>query len=66
MNEFVKNHIDMPNKSVDFLIRFLNQNNGTFSKRALDKELSQFTSVEVKAIEHKYDEIFYADTTTGL
>ncbi len=56
----------MPNKSVDFLIRFLNQNNGTFSKRALDKELSQFTSVEVKAIEHKYDEIFYADTTTGL
>lgn len=58
LNEFIKNYIDMPDKLVDLLIRFLNQNDGKLSKRALEKEFSQLTEVEVEAIERKRDEIF--------
>ncbi len=66
LNDFIKNYIDMPDKSVDLLIRFLNQNNGALSKRAFDKEFSQLTNTEVEAIEHKYDEIFHGDATSDL
>ncbi len=58
LNNFIKNYIDMPNKLVDLLIRFLNQNNGTFSKRAREKEFSALTDKEIQIIENKYDEIF--------
>lgn len=66
LNDFVKNYIDIPDKSVDLLIRFLNQNNGKLSKRALGKEFSQLTNTEVEAIEHKYDEVFHGDATSDL
>ena len=58
LNDFIKNYIDMPDKMVDLLIRFLNQNNGQLSKRARKKEFFQLTDDEVLAIERKYDEIF--------
>jgi Fic family protein len=58
LNNFIKNYIDMPNKLVDLLIRFLNQNNGTLSKRARDKEFSALTDKEILIIENKYDQIF--------
>jgi len=58
LNDFIKNYIDMPDKLVDLLIRFLNQNNGKFSKRARKKEFFQLTDNEVQAIERKYEEIF--------
>lgn len=58
LNNFIKNYIDMPNKLVDLLIRFLNQNNGMFSKRAREKEFSALTDKEIQIIENKYDEIF--------
>ena len=61
LNDFIKNYIDMPDKSVDLLIRFLNQNNGKLSQRALDKEFSQLTNTEIEAIEHKYDDVFHGD-----
>jgi len=61
LNNFIKNYIDMPDKLVDFLIRFLNRNNGKLSKRARGKEFAALTEVEVQAIENKYDEIFYGD-----
>ncbi len=61
LNEFIKNYIDMPDKLVDLLIRFLNQNNGKLSKRALDKEFNQLTEDEVQTIERKYDDIFHSD-----
>lgn len=66
LNEFVKNYIDMPDKSVDLLIRFLNQNNGVLSKRSLDKEFSQLTGKEIEAIEHKYDEIFRGNAISSF
>ena len=58
LNEFIKNYIDMPDKLVDLLIRFLNQNKGTLSKRAREKEFKKLTTSEIQAIEQKYAEIF--------
>ena len=61
LNNFIKNYIDMPDKLVDLLIRFLNQNGGKLSKRARDKEFNPFTEAEVEVIERKYDDIFHGD-----
>jgi Fic family protein len=58
LNEFIKNSLDMPDGTVDLLIRFLGQNNGKLSKRARDKEFNRLTDAEVQTIERKYDEIF--------
>ena len=61
LNDFIKNYIDMPDKLVGLLIRFLNQNDGRLSKRARDKEFNQLTNAEVRAIENIYDEFFHRD-----
>ena len=58
INEYIKNYIDMPNRLVDLLIRFLRQNNGKLSKRARKVEFSALTEKEVKDIEDKYNEVF--------
>jgi len=58
LNQFIKNYIDMPDKLVDLLIRFLVQNNGNLSKRAREKEFKKLTDYEIIAIEQKYAEIF--------
>ncbi|AUZ83206.1 Fic family protein [Methylophaga nitratireducenticrescens] len=59
LNSFIKNYIDMPDKLVDLLIRFLNQHQGQLSNRARSKEFSALTDNEVQAIENKYNEIFH-------
>ena len=48
----------MPDKLVNLLIRFLEQNDGKLSKRVREKEFNQLTETEIEAIEHKRDEIF--------
>lgn len=58
LNEFIKNYIDMSDKLVDLLIRFLVQNDGKLSKRARKREFEKLTILEVQAIENKYVEIF--------
>lgn len=58
LNEFIKNYIDMPDKLVDLLIRFLDQNDGKLSKRAREKEFEKLTDNEIQAIQEKYAEIF--------
>lgn len=58
LNEFIKNYIDMPDKLVDLLIRFLAKNGGKLSKRARKREFGKLTDPEIKAIEQKYAEIF--------
>jgi len=58
LNVFIKNYIDMPDKLVDLLIRFLTQNGGKLSKRAQKKGFEQLTNSEIQAIENKYAEIF--------
>lgn len=61
MHIFISNYIDMPNRVIDLLIRFLRQNNGKFSKRALGKEFSDLTAEEIITLEAKYAEIFSQD-----
>ena len=58
LNVFIMNYVDMPDRMVDLLIRFLHQNDGLFSKRAISKEFAELTEVERQAIEQRYDAIF--------
>jgi len=58
LTEFIKNYIDMPDKLVDLLIRFLSQNGGKLSRRGRPKEFNKLTEREVLAIETKYAEFF--------
>lgn len=58
MKRFIKNYLDMPDRVIDLLIRFLNQENGTLSKRARRKEFSSLTEDEITTLEQKYMDIF--------
>lgn len=58
LNEFIKNYIDMPDKMVALLIRFLSQNDGKLSKRGRAKEFEKLTEKEIQTIEVKYAEVF--------
>jgi hypothetical protein len=60
-NNFTKNYIEMPDRLVDTLIRFLNQNKGKLSKRARVKEFAALTEMEVQTIENMYGKIFNHD-----
>lgn len=54
----VEAYIDMPERTVDLLFRFLQQNDGVFSKRALEKEFSALRPEEVRHIESLYNSAF--------
>lgn len=55
---FIDDKFEMPDKLVATLVRFLEQNSGIFSERALTKEFSALKEEEVKEIEKFYQEIF--------
>lgn len=54
----VETYIDMPERTLDLLFRFLQQNNGEFSKRACEKEFSALTAKEAAHIEALYQKVF--------
>ncbi|WP_158837544.1 Fic family protein [Polaribacter sp. L3A8] len=56
--KYIDNHFEMPDKMVALLVRFLEQNEGILSKRALQKEFSALKATEIKAIELNYKQIF--------
>jgi hypothetical protein len=58
MRLFITQYIDMPDRLVDLLIQFLNQNKGKLSQRARSKEFEKLTDTEVQALEYKFKEIF--------
>jgi hypothetical protein len=58
--KYIDNDFEMPDKTVAILVRFLEQNNGVLSKRALEKEFSALTTKEVKSIEAEFNSIFLA------
>jgi hypothetical protein len=58
MKSFIQNYIAMPDRLVNLLIRFLQQENGVLSKRAKEKEFESLTQDEVKAIETKFQAVF--------
>lgn len=60
MKAFVNNYIDMPDRTVNLLIRFLYQNNGRLSNRARNKEFLALSDEEVLTFERKFEDIFYS------
>lgn len=56
---FIAEYIDMPEPTLELLIRFLYQNNGTLSKRAKKKEFSMLTDSEIDTLEKQFKTIFY-------
>ena len=49
--------VDMPDRVMDLLFRFLDQNGGLLSKRAREREFAALTDVEVDLIQAIYDDI---------
>ena len=56
--KYIDNHFEMPDKMVAILVRFLEQNDGVLSKKALKKEFSALNEEEIKDIESNYKNIF--------
>ncbi len=52
--------LDMPDKFIALLVRFLENNNGVLSKRARTKEFKDLTGSETARIEALYKNIFQA------
>jgi hypothetical protein len=50
--------VDMPERTIDLLFRCLQQNNGTFSKRAREQEFASLTDREAGVAEAACREIF--------
>ena len=58
MKFWIDDQFQMPDKLVALLIRFLEQNNGTLSKRAREKEFPELSDEEVLKIEDSYQLYF--------
>jgi hypothetical protein len=58
MKSYLDDIFQMPDKTVALLIRFLEQNRGKLSKRALEKEFAALTDEEVKEIEEHFKLLF--------
>src|SRR6056297_1588963 len=52
----VESMVDMPDKTIHLLFRFIRQNDGRFSKRAREKEFAELRDDEVERIEELYRE----------
>ena len=50
--------VDMPDRTIDLLFRFLHQNGGQLSKRAREQEFAQLTEAEAAAAEDAYKMAF--------
>jgi len=55
---FIDDQFEMPDKLVSMLVRLLEQNSGTLSKRARVKEFIELQDDEVEQIECAFQEIF--------
>jgi Fic family protein len=58
MKSWLDNRFQMPDRMVTVLIQFLSQNEGKFSKRAMEKEFKLFTEDEFTEIEEHFKEYF--------
>jgi len=54
---YVENTLEMPDKMIADLVRFLEQNNGLLSKRARNKEFKDLTDVEIAEVEIQFHTI---------
>lgn len=58
MKSAVNERFDMPDHTVDLLIRYLHQNKGVFSKRACEKEFKALMESERDELESRYAQFF--------
>jgi hypothetical protein len=56
--ERIETIVEMPDRRIDLLFRFLHQNNGNLSKRARMQEFAALTDAEAAAVERAYSELF--------
>lgn len=56
--KYMDEEFEVPDKMLALLVKFLEQSNGSISKRAREKEFEAFKDHEIKEIEDKYQEIF--------
>lgn len=56
--EYVVAFIDMPDRVIDLLFRFLHQNDGHLSQRAREHEFEALTDAEAGRIEYIYKDVF--------
>ena len=56
--KYLDDEFEMPDKLVALLVRFLDQNSGELSKRAIEKEFTSLNDKEVIEIERNYQSIF--------
>ncbi|MET4330843.1 Fic family protein [Bradyrhizobium sp. i1.15.2] len=61
----IENMIEMPERTLNNLFGFLQQNGGQLSKRARDNEFSELTPDEVTRIEELYQAAFSKDSGTA-
>jgi Fic family protein len=59
MKSWLDDHFEMPDKTVALLIRFLEQNNGKLSKRAIENEFNVLSKSEIEIIENKFKELMF-------
>jgi hypothetical protein len=50
--------VNMPDRTLEFLFRFLRQNSGRLSKRAREGELAAMSDGEVASAEQAYADLF--------
>ena len=62
----IEGMIDMPERTIDLLFRFLSQNDGKLSNRAREKEFAALTDEEVSAIEAIYTGAFGETSSTAM
>ena len=53
--------VEMPDRTIDLLFRFMRQNDGKFSKRARDHEFSKLTPPEIEKIEAAFEATISAE-----
>ena len=58
MKDYLDNHFEMPDKTVDMLIRFLKQGNGQVSEGVIAEEFMELTYEEILSIQDKYVHVF--------
>jgi len=56
--KIIDDEFEMPDSLVALLVKFLSQNNGILSKRAIENEFSALSEKEIKTVEKLYYEIF--------
>ncbi len=54
----VETIVDMPDRTVDLLFRFLNQNGGKLPSRGRAREFAELTDQEIPQIEQLYEDVF--------